>query len=1018
MIKDFVPARTSLASGIVIKQHILERNKYPQPQVNNYSTIAYYTSGSQTPSGSTNNSPFTFQNIVVSGTLTPAWNNFQPGTVENFSGGTGGTMDMFNGLSTSPVGTNGTGPNNIFGITQSWYETAITPSGSVLILHDMQDEFYDGEFSGSILTVTTQSLAQPYNVENESVNYKHVYYYGISQTQNNTFESNFLASQTSPSQGEILFFNYKKSNFFTNPTLNTYTTTFIKIAKKDCDGNDNSLPLGQITKLLIFNPNQAVVYPSNYSLQFDEYDVVVVNEYSDYYLYETNKAWDILSAIGPLVSPHDNQVFDYTVSSSVTASYNVGNGSPKTIINWNSTLAGTNLPHYNTPYFNTSSGVFTFLNTPNVPLIFSASINTSGNDPSSRFIRLIQNRDGIETTLFQDTYNAGGVDSTLVTASLYPIQGDQYYIQLTKTNFGFNVNVTSADLYLYQSWDNFTLDTWYGPSTSSCAPAILEPYTTLPDYYYSNYNPTMNNINADRLSTIYEEVAYYPGITTPTNFDLIISGSALKAAVQDSNYTSKRVINPRYNGVKATNKYLNVWTLGDTGTYGKTPSTQNLKTMVAYCDWISGWPPERMNASAIHIQYLIKSDGSIVIPNVSENSLYDNKGTFESGERLIIEPRTISSGQPTQYRNILRGGSRIEPILYTQSGSTPNVYWDTTMSFNNTLPPSTPASADYSAQFHIPSSIYNQPANGSQLTLPIISPIYGASYLNGNSYQIPLGVVQDAIALTFNGNVNISLSQPFIGPNINYNVNLSIWRGNTQLYYQNYPNQTSGGNYSVTYTQNTNFTAGDLYTLKVSVNETSWLYSGQYNINNGSLTINQYPIFTPPVPITTGVNSIWQYYNSSSYPYVITSSVPELVQFYGNPDVKMVDITGSGFNGIQLPWSIEYGDEFRFEGREDFVYQVGKIFGPKDSGSGRFTQTGSIEVHFNANLPVSASTASFNLDHFLIRRYVDDPSVILMEGFKPTNSSGPFVIRPEYLVPELNKTVDEFILDLTQKGLL
>jgi hypothetical protein len=46
MIKDFVPARTSLASGIVIKQHLLERNKYPQPQVNNYSTIAYYTSGS------------------------------------------------------------------------------------------------------------------------------------------------------------------------------------------------------------------------------------------------------------------------------------------------------------------------------------------------------------------------------------------------------------------------------------------------------------------------------------------------------------------------------------------------------------------------------------------------------------------------------------------------------------------------------------------------------------------------------------------------------------------------------------------------------------------------------------------------------------------------------------------------------------------------------------------------------------------------------------------------------------
>ena len=30
MIKDFTPARTSLSSGVVIKQHLLERNKYKQ----------------------------------------------------------------------------------------------------------------------------------------------------------------------------------------------------------------------------------------------------------------------------------------------------------------------------------------------------------------------------------------------------------------------------------------------------------------------------------------------------------------------------------------------------------------------------------------------------------------------------------------------------------------------------------------------------------------------------------------------------------------------------------------------------------------------------------------------------------------------------------------------------------------------------------------------------------------------------------------------------------------------------
>ena len=42
MIKDFIPARTSLASGLLIKQHLLERNKYPQPQLDIDTCVAKY----------------------------------------------------------------------------------------------------------------------------------------------------------------------------------------------------------------------------------------------------------------------------------------------------------------------------------------------------------------------------------------------------------------------------------------------------------------------------------------------------------------------------------------------------------------------------------------------------------------------------------------------------------------------------------------------------------------------------------------------------------------------------------------------------------------------------------------------------------------------------------------------------------------------------------------------------------------------------------------------------------------
>jgi hypothetical protein len=67
--------------------------------------------------------------------------------------------------------------NYVENISQSWYENINTPLGEVTIFHNSQEEFYDGEFSGSVILVTTQSLAQPYTLENVSRNYKHVYYY-------------------------------------------------------------------------------------------------------------------------------------------------------------------------------------------------------------------------------------------------------------------------------------------------------------------------------------------------------------------------------------------------------------------------------------------------------------------------------------------------------------------------------------------------------------------------------------------------------------------------------------------------------------------------------------------------------------------------------------------------------------------------------------------------------------------------------------------------------------------------
>jgi hypothetical protein len=111
MIKDFTPARSSLASGVVVKQHLLERNKYPQPEVE---WARYDYSGS-------------IDMVFITGS-------------------TGGTFNQYNGLT------------NSWGVTQSWVENILTPYGIQPTTQSSQQEFYNGEFSGSEFVVEDGEL--------------------------------------------------------------------------------------------------------------------------------------------------------------------------------------------------------------------------------------------------------------------------------------------------------------------------------------------------------------------------------------------------------------------------------------------------------------------------------------------------------------------------------------------------------------------------------------------------------------------------------------------------------------------------------------------------------------------------------------------------------------------------------------------------------------------------------------------------------------------------------------------
>jgi len=166
MIKDFVPAKTNLKSGIVIKQHLLNRSKTDPPQayINNSSYV-----GTTPQSGQA-------------------------------VGSTGGTFNEFNTL---------TNPSN----SQFWFEQKPTPLGYTSSYHQDQAEFYNGELPYFPLVVVNTN-ANPTNTQKSSPTY-----FNFSVVNFNQPSSSFLTGGN-PGSGTIaLWFDGVEGTF--NPP-NTY----------------------------------------------------------------------------------------------------------------------------------------------------------------------------------------------------------------------------------------------------------------------------------------------------------------------------------------------------------------------------------------------------------------------------------------------------------------------------------------------------------------------------------------------------------------------------------------------------------------------------------------------------------------------------------------------------------------------------------------------------------------------------------------------------------------------------
>jgi hypothetical protein len=332
---------------------------------------------------------------------------------------------------------------------------------------------------------------------------------------------------------------------------------FIKIARIDDQGKDNTLSLQEINSIRIDYSDTGII----------EYPITSISKYDTYFLFGV--------ATTNITSSTDNQVLNYRFSASYTRDFGITSGDE----------ALTNYGTYGTEawddlnYFNTSSGRYTLSNLTNIPItiVYSASVTSSDGVPTS--VKLISNIQGTVAT--NSTPTQALLIGSYTTTATY---GEYFYLAINSTV----PSKFTGSFYVTQS---------VPPTASISDLVVLQPYID-EDFYVSEYNVLAGNAVIPRYSALYMDVDYTTNTIQATNSASIISGSATRAAVQDSNYTDTGWINARYNGTKVSSIDYNTYTpateyTGSKGYYSFTTQQVTFISDTSIFGYTGSWPGDQ-----------------------------------------------------------------------------------------------------------------------------------------------------------------------------------------------------------------------------------------------------------------------------------------------------------------------------------------------------------------------------------------------------------------------------------------
>ena len=419
---------------------------------------------------------------------------------------------------------------------------------------------------------------------------------------------------------------------------------YIKIARKDNQGNDNTLSLQELNNIRLKFSDTGIV----------DYPIANITEYPDYYLYQIFRT--------NITSSADDNIRNYRFSASALLSpfSQLVSGDSSVDID-----SYTSEPFDYLNYFNTSSGIYTFGDTPNVKIIYTASILVSTGGTRT-----------VGFSLTPPTGSAIASTSTNVngTATL-TIQGTASFLENTQLLLRFaNDSAPGQDATISNIQWQFTQS--FAPNSSSNL-TILEPYLES-EFEYSDCNVLLNNADQNQIGSFFRRVLYDDGSIIPSNFQEILSQSAEYAEVKDYNYTARAQIYPRYNGVKTTSPDFNLRTI-NISTYEGTrldsiatgdPNAQILTDKFAVFDWMGGADPEiRTGGAGIHLTQLINPDGTIIGLTPENKNLFAVEQIFKPGSSASVYFLTTTNTNVPNFQTSIYDAGAYYNSLMAVSGT-------------------------------------------------------------------------------------------------------------------------------------------------------------------------------------------------------------------------------------------------------------------------------------------------------------------------------------------------------------